>query len=61
MNLQATALAPDVETELLRLAAYRAKQIERLDRLFRHAGESFETRVVYQAVLDFQMSQRPAP
>jgi hypothetical protein len=59
MNPQEMPLASEDETAQARQEAYRAKQVERLDRLFRQAGAAFETRLVYQVVLDFQMCQRP--
>lgn len=40
--------------------AYVARQIERLNHLFRHAGDSKETRLIYQAVLNFQLTHKPS-
>lgn len=37
--------------------ARQAKVVERLDRLFRKAGEGAETRQLYQAILDFRLEQ----
>lgn len=33
--------------------SYVAQQARQLDHLFRHAGDSVETRLIYQAVLEF--------
>lgn len=42
------------------IAAYRASRVEQLDHLFRHAGDSPEIRLIYQAVLAFHMTRRPS-
>lgn len=38
--------------------AHRARLVAQLDHLFRQAGEAPETRLIYQAVVDFRMEHQ---
>ncbi len=38
--------------------AYRLGLLERMDHLFRHAGDAETTRAMYQAIFDYRMEHR---
>lgn len=40
---------------------YRTQVVDRLNHLFRHAGDSFETRLVYQAILALRLNEGGGP
>jgi len=52
------AVEREVEEDPAAQAAYLAKLTTQLDHLFRKAGDSDETRALYQAVLDYRMEHR---
>ncbi|HJV93368.1 MAG TPA: hypothetical protein VJ572_07790 [Azonexus sp.] len=47
----------EIEEDSAAREARQAKVVEQLDRLFRKAGEGAETRLLYQAILDFRLEQ----
>ena len=48
----------EVEEDAAERETYRLKQTAALDQIFRHAGEGVETRLLYQAILDYRMENR---
>lgn len=48
----------EVEEDAAERESYRLKQTAELDQIFRKAGEGAETRVLYQAILDYRMEHR---
>lgn len=52
------AVERDVEEDPAAQAACLAKLAAQLDHVFRKAGDSDETRALYQAVLDYRMEHR---
>lgn len=48
----------EVEEDAAEREAYRLKRVAELDLVFRHAGEGVETRLLYQAILDYRMENR---
>jgi len=57
-DVAALTVEIEVEEEPAAREAHRAKLVGQLDHLFRQAGEAPETRLIYQAVLDFRMEHR---
>jgi len=51
------AVEREIEEDGTAREARRARVVEQLDRLFRKAGDGVETRLLYQAILDFRLEQ----
>lgn len=57
-EIEELCIVQEVEEDAVEREAYRQKLTAELDRLFRKAGEGVETRILYQAILDFRMEHR---
>lgn len=57
-DIQTLKVLREVEEDPAAREAYRAHLMAGLDQLFRKAGDGKETRLLYQAILDFRMENR---
>ncbi|MGE5386905.1 MAG: hypothetical protein ACM3SV_13570 [Betaproteobacteria bacterium] len=57
-EIQAVIVEYEVIEDPQETEAYRASVEQRLDHLFRHAGEGEETRALYAAIRDYRLEYR---
>lgn len=57
-ELAAIRVEREVEEDPAETEAYRLGLLERMDHLFRHAGDGEPTRALYQAIFDYRMEHR---
>ncbi|MBS1188992.1 MAG: hypothetical protein H6R10_784 [Rhodocyclaceae bacterium] len=58
-EIQEITVEVEVPDDPAALERHRQQVMERLGRLFRHAGEDRETQALYQAILKYRLEQRP--
>lgn len=57
-EIEAVRVELEVEDDPAVVEQYRRLVAERLDHLFRRAGEGAETRALYQAIVEYRMEHR---
>ena len=57
-GIESLRVLSEVEEDPEAREAYRAQTCAQLDQLFRKAGDGHETKLLYQAILDFRMEHR---
>jgi hypothetical protein len=58
-GIEEVCVEREVEEDPAVLEHHRRLMTERLDRLFRHAGQGSETRALYDKVAEYRMEHRP--